>query len=348
MINQKFLVDTVKRLTLPPKGILAIDESASTCKKRFEKLGVPDTEEKRREYRELLVTAEGIENYVSGYILFDETLRQKATSGASFASILQSKGIDIGIKVDGGTVDFPDHPGEKTTKGLEGLDERLKEYKNLGATFAKWRSVYTIGENTPSESLMQANAEIFAKYATLCQENDIVPIVEPEVLMDGAHDLEKCHQVTARNLQVVFEGLKSANVYLPGIILKTNMAIPGEDSEVAVGAVEIAKSTVKCLKENVPPEIGGIVFLSGGQKDDEAVANLNEMHQLGALPWPLTFSYGRAIQNPALKSWAANPNDVIEAQKLLVKAAENNSLASVGEYGSAKSFPERTNDETQN
>ena len=332
---------------MPPKGILAIDESSATCKRRFEKLGVPDTEEKRREYRDLLITADGIENYVSGYILFDETIRQKSSGGASFASILEAKGIDIGIKVDAGTTDLPDHPGEKITKGLEGLDERLKEYKKLGATFAKWRAIYTIGENTPSETCMQANAEIFAKYALLCQENDIVPIVEPEVLMDGAHGMEKCYEVTSRNLRVVFDVLKTANVYLPGIILKTNMVLPGADREIVVNTMEIAKNTVKCLKENVPDVIGGIVFLSGGQKDEQAGKNLDAMHKLGPLPWPLTFSYGRAIQNPALSSWAANPNDIVGAQKLLLKAAENNSLASIGAYHDKKPFEERTKDENQ-
>ncbi len=331
-MNQSFLIETVKRLVKEPKGILAIDESMPTCNKRFEALGVPTTLEKRQQYRELLVTAPGIEEYVSGYILFDETFRQSTLTGETFVSVLQSKGIHPGIKVDGGTVDFPGHPGEKTTGGMEGLGDRLKEYRLLGATFAKWRAIYTISEHTPSEDCMKENAKLFAQYANLCQENDIVPIVEPEVLIDGDHTLEKCYEVTARNLQVVFDELKSANVFLPGMILKTSMVIPGKNTEVSVFNTEIAQNTVKCLKEKVPNEIGGIVFLSGGQDDVEATKNLNEMHKLGALPWPLTFSYGRAIQNPALESWAKNPNDFATAQKFLLQAAENNSSASIGQY----------------
>lgn len=333
-MDENNLAKTVARLMSPPKGILAIDESLPTCNKRFEKLGVPLTEEKRREYRELLITTPEIEKYISGYILFDETIRQSTKNGRSFVSILQSKGIDVGIKVDEGLVDFPSHSGEKITKGLEELGERLKEYKKLGATFAKWRAVYAIGENTPSEECMKANAEIFAKYATLCQENDIVPIIEPEVLIDGDHNIEQCYKVTTRNLEMVFNELKIAHVFFPGIILKTSMVLPGKDAKVTVDNIDIAQNTIKCLKEKVPDVIGGIVFLSGGQKDEEAVMNLNIMHQsqIGPLPWPLTFSYGRAIQNSALKAWAQNPEDVSRAQALLVAAAKNCSLASVGDY----------------
>lgn len=344
-MNQEILIQTIKRLVAPSKGILAIDESLKTCGSRFEKLGVPNTEEKRREYRELLITAPDIEKYISGYILFDETIRQSLSSGENFTSILQSKGIEIGIKVDAGTADFLEHPGEKITKGLDGLEDRLKEYKRFGATFAKWRAVYVIGKNTPSEECMKANAEIFAKYATLCQENDIVPIVEPEVLTDGNHGIEKCYAVTARNLEVIFDELKSARVFIPGIILKTNMILPGKDSEVAVYNMEIAQNTVKCLKEKVPDVIGGIVFLSGGQKDEEATKNLNAMHNLGPIPWPLTFSYGRAIQNSVLQNWAKNPSDARGAQALLLNAAKNNSLASVGNYESPKPLPERSKDD---
>lgn len=331
-MNQEILIKTVERLVAQPKGILAIDESLSTCNKRFEKLGIPTTEEKRREYRELLITTPDIEKYISGYILFDETIRQSKKDGTSFVSILQSKDVDVGIKVDFGTVDFLGHSGEKITQGIDELGERLKEYKKLGATFAKWRAVYTIGESTPSEACMKANAEIFAKYAILCQENDIVPIVEPEVLIEGEHDIKKCYEVTARNLEVVFSELAKASVFLPGIILKTSMVIPGSNAKVSVSSIEIAQNTVKCLKEKVPDAIGGIVFLSGGQGDEDATKNLNVMHQLGPLPWPLTFSYGRAIQNPALEAWAKNPNDINSAQTFLLIAAENNSLASIGKY----------------
>jgi len=331
-MNQQKLIETVARLVSSPKGILAADESSPTCNKRFEKLGVPTTEENRRKYRELLITAPEIENYISGYILFDETIRQKTQDGRSFPEILQSKGIEIGIKVDKGTEDLPEHPGEKFTGGLEGLADRLKEYKNFGATFAKWRAVYTISENTPSEVCMQVNAKILAKYALACQENDVVPIIEPEVLLDGEHTIERSYEVNFRNLEIVFSELSNLKVFLPGIILKTSMVLPGKDSKVAVHDTDIAGMTIKCLKEKVPPEIGGIVFLSGGQKDEEATTRLNAMHQLGPLPWPLTFSYGRAIQNLALKSWAKNPNDVSGAQALLLERAKANSLASIGEY----------------
>ncbi|MCX6752081.1 MAG: fructose-bisphosphate aldolase class I [Candidatus Nomurabacteria bacterium] len=334
-MNEEILIETIKRLMVSPKGLLAIDESLRTCNSRFEKLGVQTTEEKRREYRELLITAPDIEKYISGYILFDETIRQSTADGKSFISVLQSKGIEVGIKVDGGLSDFPEHTGEKITEGLEGLEDRLKEHKKLGATFAKWRAVYTIGEKTPSLDCMKENAKLFAKYAELCQKNNLVPIVEPEVLIEGDHTMEECYQAIARNLEVVFNELKLADIFFPGMILKTSMVLPGNDAKVAVYNQEIAQSTIKCLKEKVPNEIGGIVFLSGGQKDEEATKNLNEMKNLGPLPWPLTFSYGRAIQNEAMEAWAKNPEDIAEAQRLLLLSAENNSLASVGKYKSS-------------
>jgi len=333
-MNKDILIKTVARLMSSPKGILAIDESINTCNKRFEKLGVTITEEKRREYRELLVTTPEIEKYISGYILFDETIRQSAKNHERFTSMLQKKGIDVGIKVDEGLIDFPPYPGEKITSGLWGLSDRLQEYKDMGATFAKWRSVYTIKENTPSKDCMEENAVLFTKYALMCQEVGIVPIVEPEVLMDGNHNIEKCYEVTAQNLNVIFSKLKSLNVFIPGLILKTSMIISGKEAEVRARAEEVARMTIKCLKKNVPPNIGGIVFLSGGQDDEEAVLNLNEMHKTTDLPWPLTFSYGRAIQNEALQSWAKNPEDINTAQTLLLVAAKNNSEASVGEYES--------------
>jgi fructose-bisphosphate aldolase class I len=331
-MNKDILKNTTKRLSASPKGILAIDESTNTCNKRFEKLGVETTEEKRREYRELLVTAKDIEKYISGYICFDETVRQSTKDGKKFTEILNSKGIEVGIKVDTGTKDFGNIAGDKITEGLENLSTRLDEYKNMGATFAKWRAIYNISEVTPSEENIKANAESFAKYALLCQEHDIVPIVEPEVLIDGEHSIEKCYEITAKNLDIVFSTLKLAGVFIPGIILKTSMVIAGKSFSRQSTPEEVAEMTLKCLKENVPSGIGGIVFLSGGQEDEQATQNLNAMHIKGELPWPLTFSYGRAIQNPALKSWAKNPADVALAQKLLVEAAERNSLASVGKY----------------
>jgi fructose-bisphosphate aldolase class I len=331
-MTKEKLIETVARLVNPPKGILAIDESLETCNKRFVKLSVPTTEEKRREYRELLITAPDVEKYISGYILFDETIRQSTKNEKSFPSVLQLKGIDVGIKVDQGLIDFPPHPEEKITQGLDGLANRLKEYKSMGVTFAKWRAVYTIGENTPSMECMQANATFLSQYATLCQELDIVPIIEPEVLIDGDHTIEKCFEVTARNLDIVFSELQKADVFISGMILKTSMVISGKEAKEKASTENVAKMTVKCLQEHVPVHIGGIVFLSGGQSDEDAVLNLNAMHQMGPLPWPLTFSYGRAIQNPALKSWAEKPEDIKGAQALLLAAAKNNSLASIGEY----------------
>lgn len=331
-MERSILTDTAARLVKSPKGILAIDESMPTCNKRFEKLGIPTTEEKRRDYRELLVTAPEIENYVSGFILFDETLRQSARDGKKFSEILKDKGIEVGIKVDAGTADLSGHTEEKFTQGLEGLGERLEEYKKLGASFAKWRAVYTIGENIPSQECMKRNAQDLAQYAKICQSHDIVPIVEPEVLIDGAHTIERCYEVTSQNLKVIFEELDAANVFLPGMILKTSMVISGKSSSEKSSTEEVAKMTLQCLKENVPAEIGGIVFLSGGQEDEEAAINLNTMHQGEALLWPLTFSYGRAIQNPALQSWAKNFQNVPLAQSLLTERARVNSLASIGEY----------------
>lgn len=331
-MNQARSVETVSRLVKSPKGILAIDESINTCNKRFENLGVPTTEERRREYRELLITAPNIEKYISGYILFDETIRQSDKEGKSLISILREKGIDAGIKVDQGLIDFSLHPDEKITQGLDGLSDRLQEYKNMGATFAKWRAVYTIGENIPSADCMKTNAESLAKYASLCQELDIVPIIEPEVLIDGDHSIDQCYEVTAQNLDIVFAELLKLNVFIPGVILKTSMIIPGKDSKEIVSPEIVAQMTLKCLKDHVPAHIGGIVFLSGGQGNTEATMNLDAIHRMGPLPWPLTFSYSRAIQNPVLLAWSKNQNEVQMAQILLVAAAKNNSDASVGQY----------------
>jgi fructose-bisphosphate aldolase class I len=317
---------------MSPKGILAADESSPTCNKRFEKLGIEQTEEKRREYRELLITAPGLEQYISGFILFDETIRQSSLDGKTFVSLLQSKGMDAGIKVDKGLVDFPPVMGEKVTTGLEGLPDRLKEYHDMGATFAKWRAVYTVGKDTPSENCMQENAKVLAQYALFCQEADIVPMVEPEVLFDGEHTIEECYEATSKNLKVLFTELKNQNVYLPGLILKTSMVIEGKDAQLKSSSEKIAELTIKCLKENVPSDIGGIVFLSGGQESMQATVNLNAMHKGEPLPWPLSFSYSRALQNEVLKYWASNQADTAGAQKLLVEAAKANSLASEGKF----------------
>ena len=325
------LHNTAVRLTKPLKGILAADESTNSCNARFEKLGIPTTEKKRRQYRELLITTPGIEEYISGYILFDETIRQSTSDGKSFPSVLESKGIDVGIKVDTGTHDFPNHLGEKTTSGLDGLPERLKEYRAMGATFAKWRAIYSISKNTPTEDLMKENAQSLARYALDCQAENIVPIIEPEVLFDGNHSIEKSFEVNVRNLDIIFAEFSTQNVFLGGLILKNSMIMAGKDAP-RVDAKKVAEMSLKCLKEHVPENIGGIVFLSGGQSEEEALRHLNLMHQMGNLPWNLSFSYSRAIQNPVLKHWAENPEDTTGAQSILIKMAKANSLASIGQY----------------
>ncbi|MEI6280471.1 MAG: class I fructose-bisphosphate aldolase [bacterium] len=330
-MNKDKLIEIVARLTKTPKGILAIDESVATCNKRFEKLGIPQTEEKRREYRELLITAPNIEKYVSGYIFFDETIREYAKDSKSLTSKLQFKGIDIGIKVDQGLVDFPLHPNEKISQGLDVLSNRLKEYKKMGVTFAKWRVVYNIGENSPSEDCIKENTTTLLKYALICQGLDIVPIIEPEVLMDGDHSIEKCYEVMAHNFDVLFFELQNFGIFIPGLILKTGMVLPGKDAP-ASSPEEVARMTLKCLREHVPAHIGGIVFLSGGQSEEDAIMNLNTMHKESPLLWPLTFSYSRAIQNRVLEFWARNSSGTAEAQALLLLIAKNNSDASVGQY----------------
>ncbi len=331
-MNTATLEATAKRLVAAPKGILAIDESIATCNKRFEKLGVPTTVEKRRDYRDLLVTAPGIEEYVSGFILFDETIRQATTAGVPFAEVLKQKGIDPGIKVDAGTQDLALHPGEKVTEGLDGLRTRFAEYKAMGATFSKWRAVITITDTLPSDACLHTNAALMAYYAALAQEADIVPIVEPEVLIDGTHSIDRCALVVGKTLDALFNELTLAGVHMPGVILKTSMVLSGKDAASRASQQEVAEKTVEVLKAHVPKNIGGIVFLSGGQSDDDATMHLNLMHKGMDLPWALTFSYGRGIQNPALVAWAKNPQDVASAQAFLVDRAKANSLASVGQF----------------
>lgn len=323
----------------PGKGLLAIDESHPTCKKRFEKLGVEFTEENRRVYRELLITAPGIEQYLSGMILFDETIRQKASNGTLFPEALKRKGIIPGIKVDLGTKDLALHPGEKITEGLDGLQERLVEYRDAyGAQFAKWRAVITISDKEiPTHACIKANAHALARYAAICQETDIVPVVEPEILLDGDHTIERCYDVCAETWDTVFAELKEQGIELSGIILKTSMVLSGKESSKQSSLAEVARLTVKCLKEHVPHTLTGVVFLSGGQDDEDATLRLNEMHRLGGekLPWPLSFSYGRGIQNPALKIWAADRTKIKEAQAALLERARANALASQGKYEQA-------------
>ena len=331
-MEKEILVETVSRLMRIPKGILAIDESVETIEKRFTDIGIFSEAEIRREYRELLITTPGIEKYISGFILHEETLGQSDKNGKSFVSILESKGIDVGIKVDEGLLPLKENSLEKITNGIKDLRERLSEYKKAGATFAKWRAVYLIGENTPTEECMKENAVLLAQYASLCQEFDIVPIIEPEILMDGDHDINKDYEITARNLDIVFSELIKREVFIPGVVLKINMILPGKDKKEKAGTRKIAEMTLKCLKEHVPSYIGGIVFLSGGQDDREATINLNEMHKMGPLPWTLTFSYSRAIQNKVMKFWSENMEDIISSQKILLDVSRENSLASVGEF----------------
>lgn len=331
-MNCSLLEHTVKAMVAPGKGVLAIDESHSTCQKRFEALGVECTEDTRREYRELLVTAPDIESAVSGMILFDETLRQSTRDGQRFVEVLKSKGMIPGIKVDTGAKDLALHPGEQVTEGLDGLRERLVEYKALGAQFAKWRAVINVSDALPSPACVKANAHALARYAALCQEADIVPMVEPEIMMEGAHTIQRCYEVTAVTLKTLFAELDEQGVVLEGLILKVSMVLSGKDCPTQASVEQVADMTVKCLMENVPAKVAGVVFLSGGQSSEAATQHLNAMNKKGGLLWPLSFSYGRAIQKPALNAWAANRADFAAAQKLLVEQALHNSLAAQGKF----------------
>src|SRR3989344_5643047 len=327
------LAETAKLMVAAGKGIIAADESAGTCQKRFDAVGVPCTEENRRAYREVILTAPELEQYVSGIILYDETIRQETSEGESFVAVLEKKGILPGIKVDAGAKDLALHPGEKVTEGLDGLRERLTEYKTLGATFAKWRAVITIGKDIPSEACIHANAHAMARYAALCQEAGIVPIVEPEVLIDGEHTIERCYEVSLATLKKTFEELAGQDAALEGTILKASMVIAGKKAPKQSTVEEVADSTVRCLTAEVPKELAGIVFLSGGQSDERATENLNKMNQLGSHPWPLSFSYGRALQNPVLKIWAENKQEnVAKAQTALLFRSKMCGLATLGKY----------------
>ena len=323
------LKQTIKDMVVIGKGILAADESVSTATKRLASINVESTEETRRQYRNLILTAPGIERYLCGVILFEETLKQKTDSGVLFPKHLSSIGVVPGIKVDRGLADF-NGVAEQYTKELEGLGDRLEEYKKSGCRFAKWRAVYSISEKTPGPAIIQRNAEDLAKYAKICQEHGIVPIVEPEVLMNGSHTIEQCYDVTVRVLMDVFLELKKENVDLSGMLLKPNMVIGSlEGPETTSG--QIAESTLKCLSSVVPTEVPGIVFLSGGQSEEEACENLNAINQLAKnVPWKLTFSYGRALQNSALQTWAGKKENVVRAQKVFVERAKAASLASQG------------------
>jgi len=329
----ELLKKTAKQMVATGKGILAADESSSTCQKRFESVGVPCTEENRRAYRETLLTADGLEQYISGVILYDETIRQETNEGEAFAAVLEKKGILPGIKVDAGLKDLALHAGEKVTEGLDGLRERLAEYKTLGARFAKWRAVITIGKDIPSEACIDANAHAMARYAALCQEAGIVPMVEPEILIDGDHSIERCYEVSTATLKKTFEELAGQNVAVEGVILKTSMIITGKKAAQQAGMEEVAKETVRAFEETLPASLAGVAFLSGGQTDEQATEHLNAMNKGGKLPWPLSFSYGRALQNPVLKIWAESPNaNIAKAQEALLFRSKMNSLATQGKY----------------
>ena len=338
-MDTKILESTAAAMVAPGKGILAMDESSGTCKKRFEGVSVECSEENRRLYRQMIVTTPHLGEFISGAILYDETLRQKDDHGTPFAEILSRHGIIPGIKVDAGAHAMPLFPGEKITEGLDKLRDRLAEYKQLGARFAKWRAVITIGEGSqrlPTDGCIEANAHALARYAALCQEADIVPIVEPEVLMDADHTIKRCYEVTQQTLETVFIQLERFRVHLPGIVLKPNMVISGKQCAEQASHEEVAKQTLKCLKKNVPDSVAGIAFLSGGQSDVTATVHLNLINQEGKKPWNVTFSYGRALQDKALKIWAQDiKNNVAAAQKALYHRAKCNGMASMGKYAEA-------------
>lgn len=332
-MNIESLEKIAQQLVADGKGILAADESTGTITKRFAKIKVESTEANRQAYRELLFTTPDFAKHISGVILFDETIRQKATSGELFTTLLQAENVIPGIKVDQGTVALPEgEVDEVMTTGLIGLEKRLVEYYELGARFAKWRAVIKIGEGMPTDLCLETNADLLAQYAKLCQEAGIVPIVEPEVLMDGDHTIETCFEVTKRTLEIVFTALKKEGVALSGVILKPNMVIPGSESAKAESSM-IAEMTLQCFRETVPAEVPGIVFLSGGQAEVEATVNLQAINaKKGDAPWKLSFSYGRALQASALEAWAGQSENVPAAQAQFKKRAEMNHLAAKGEY----------------
>lgn len=336
-MNAKKLIDTARALVADDKGLLAMDESNPTCNKRFARMGIPQTEEARRTYRELIVTTPGLGEYISGAILYDETIHQKKKDGTPFIKAITAAGIIPGIKVDTGAKDMALHPGEKITQGLDGLRDRLAEYSQMGASFAKWRAVFAIGDGLPSQGCIDANAQGLALYAALCQEAGLVPIVEPEVLMDGDHPLGRCSEVTEQVLRSVFYHLYTQRVMLEGMLLKPNMVLPGLTCSKQEEVDEVADATVNCLLQAVPAAIPGIVFLSGGQSSELASARLNAMNVIfkSRMPWALAFSFSRAIQYPALEIWHGDEANVLAAQQALVHRARCNQAARRGEYNAA-------------
>jgi fructose-bisphosphate aldolase, class I len=332
------LHDTAQAIVADHKGILAADESTGTIKKRFESIGLESTEENRRAYRNLLFTTPGFEEYIGGVILYDETIRQSTDDGTPFPELLAAKSVVPGIKVDTGAKPLALHPGETVTEGLDGLRERLAEYVELGAKFGKWRAVISIGEGIPTDACLRANAHALARYAALCQEAGIVPIVEPEVLMDGDHTLEICWEVTTRTLHETFDALYEQGIDLQGTLLKPNMVISGKDCPQQASSDEVARATVDCFHGVVPAAVPGIVFLSGGQTEVQATENLNAINQLGG-PWPLSFSYGRALQASALEAWGGDPANVEAGQRAFLHRARMNAAAVAGEWSAEMEQP---------
>ena len=334
-MNLQSLMDTARAMVAPGKGILAMDESAPTVAKRLAGVGVDNTPENRRAYRELLLTTEGLGDYISGAILYDETLRDQTRNGQPFPKLANKQGIMAGIKVDTGAKDLAGREGEKITEGLDGLRDRLAEYFELGARFAKWRAVITIGKGIPSRACLSANAHALARYAALCQEAGLVPIVEPEVLLDGDHSIERSYEVTVEAQRTVFDELFRQGVAFEGMVLKPSMVIAGKDASRPSSIEQVAEQTLRCLRQTVPAAVPGIAFLSGGQSDEQATAHLNTMNDMAKtmrLPWRLTFSYARALQNAALAQWKGQEGNVATAQRALLHRARCNAAASMGEY----------------
>lgn len=330
-MNTEELEKIAKALVARGKGLLAADTSINSTQKRFDAVGVESTEQTRREYREILLTTPGAQQFLTGVILFDETFWQSTDSGVAFREYLQQHDIIPGIKVDKGLVDLPGFAGEKVTQGLDGLPEAMTTYAEAGGKFAKWRALITIGDSIPTDECIGANTYTLARYARICQDAGIVPIVEPEVLFDGAHDSDRCEWVMSHTFEILFNTMRAFRVHLPGAILKTSMVLPGKDSGVAINADEVADRTVRVLHDRVPHELGGVVFLSGGQSSRDAFINLNRIVQRGDHPWGVTFSYDRALQDPVLKTWAQNRTAVGAIQEVFYKQLKLASMASKGE-----------------
>ncbi len=332
-MDKNSLKDIAQKMVADGKGILAADESTGTIKKRFDTIAFESTEDSRRDYREMLFRSdEAMQSAISGVILYDETIRQKAADGTTLVSLIEQAGSIPGIKVDTGAKDMAGHPNEKVTEGLDGLRERLEEYFELGARFAKWRAVINIGDGIPSRGCISANTHALARYAALCQENGIVPIVEPEVIMDGSHTAETCYEVTSSVLTALYAQLDEQNVYLEGSILKPNMIVSGTECPTQASVQQVAEMSLDCFNKCVPQDVPGIVFLSGGQSDELATAHLDAINKMGPHSWKISFSYGRALQAAPLKTWSGNPENVAAAQAAFTHRASMNKLASLGEW----------------